>query len=557
MDPTGAVTTRLAGAFADLGMRHAVISPGSRNTPLGVAFDVEPRISTHIVLDERSAGFFALGIAKQSGQPVALVSTSGTAAANYLPAVVEADQARVPLIALTADRPPELRGNAAPQTIDQTALFGRAVRLFHDVGVPDEAIVNAIASLALHAWTAALDAPHGPVHLNLPFREPLATPTEPASATGLRHVRGDVLLPPEHLVDLADRLSGRRALIVAGGPQRPGFAAAAAMLAGEASIPVVADVQCRFPSPMTLTHPDLLASAGFFEASEPDVVVRVGPVPTSRPIWSWLQHTGVEQISIDDAGWRDPLGTTPTAYRADPAATFADLAGRVDPAPADWLSHWVEADRAVEDAVASALNEEAFPSEPAVARAVWQASPAGATVYAASSMPIRDLDSFAGQPRGDIAVLANRGANGIDGLLSAAAGASASDGRRVVVLAGDLSVLHDAPALGMIARHALPVTVVAVNNDGGGIFHFLPQADTLPTDRFETLFGTPHGHSMGAIADAFGVPAPEISNDEDLRAAIASSSSPSLIEVRTDRTENVAVHGRLRGAAASALAGRR
>ncbi|MEA2022845.1 MAG: 2-succinyl-5-enolpyruvyl-6-hydroxy-3-cyclohexene-1-carboxylic-acid synthase, partial [Actinomycetota bacterium] len=529
VDPAEALTTRLAGALADLGLRHAVISPGSRSTPLALAFAAEPRITGHVLLDERSAGFFALGIAKQAGVPTALVCTSGTAAAHYLPSVVEAGQARVPLLVLTADRPPELRGVAAPQTIDQIDLYGSAVRMFHDVGVPDEVIADGAASLALRAWSAALDAPQGPVHLNFPFREPLASPTEAVEPTTLRHHRGEVQLPPEALVGLGERLSSRRALIVAGGYQRPGFAAATAMLSGEASIPVLADIQCRFPSPSTIVHGDLLATAGFLREYEPEIIVRVGHIPTSRPIWSWLQETGAEQITLDDAGSRDPLDTATVAYRADPAVTFADLCGHVAPAPASWLPTWQAADRAVGLAVDRVLETEHFPNEPAIARAAWESTPAGATIYAASSMPIRDLDSFSGSTRGEIATLSNRGANGIDGLLSAAAGSSASDGRRVVVLAGDLSALHDATALGVIAGLDLPITIVAVNNDGGGIFHFLPQADRLTSDRFEMLFGTPHGHSLTRIAEAFGVPSREVTDERDLRAAIATADGPSLI----------------------------
>ena len=553
VDPAETLTTALVGAFADLGLRHAIISPGSRSTPLALAFHAEPRIASHVLLDERSAGFFALGVAKQGGVPVALVCTSGTAAANYHPSVVEASQARVPLLVLTADRPPELRGVAAPQTIDQIALYGSAVRMFHDVGVPDAAIAAQAPSLALQAWSAALDAPRGPVHLNFPFREPLAIPTTPAAPTTLSHRGGEVELAPEDLVELGERLSDRRALIVVGGHQRPGFAAAAAMFAGATSVPVVADVQCRFPSPSTIVHGDLLAAAGFFEEHEPEIIVRVGQVPTSRPIWSWLQETGAEQIILDDAGWRDPLGVVATAYRADPAVTLADLSARVTPPSAPWLSAWQDADRAVGLAVDRVLEIEPFPSEPAIARAVWEATPAGATIYAASSMPIRDLDSFSGSARGEMATLSNRGANGIDGLLSAAAGASASDGRRVVVLAGDLSVLHDAAALGMIARFDLPVTVVAVNNDGGGIFHFLPQADRLDPDRFEALYGTPHGHSLVDIATAFGVPARQVTDVGGLRSTIATAMGPSLIEIRTDRSVNVDVHERLRAAAREAL----
>jgi 2-succinyl-5-enolpyruvyl-6-hydroxy-3-cyclohexene-1-carboxylate synthase len=553
VDPTEALTTRLTGALADLGLRHVVISPGSRSTPLALAFAAESRIASHVFLDERSAGFFALGIAKQSGLPAALVCTSGTATTNYFPAVVEASHARVPLLILTADRPPELRGTAAPQTIDQLDLYGSAVRMFHDVGVPIDDLAAEAPSLALRAWSAALDAPQGPVHLNFPFREPLATPTTAAPPTPLMHHRGELQLPPEDLIELADRLSGRRALIVAGGRQRPGFAAAAAMFAGEASIPVVADVQCRFPSASTVVFGDLLASGGFFNGHEPEIVVRVGQIPTSRPIWSWLQTTGAEQITIDDAEWRDPLGTTTTAYRADPALTLADLSGRVSPAPVSWLPSWQAADHTAETAVDRVLRTEAFPNEPAIARAVWQSAPSGSTVYVASSMPIRDLDSFSGSVRGDVDVLSNRGANGIDGLLSAAAGAAASDGRRVVVLAGDLSVLHDATALGAIARLELPVTIVAVNNDGGGIFHFLPQADQLDSDRFEMLFGTPHGQSLAPVASAFGLPAREVTDEQDLRTAITGADGPMLLEIRTDRISNREVHDRLRTAAAEAL----
>lgn len=552
MDPTEALTTRLAGALADLGLRHAVISPGSRSTPLATAFAAQDRVTCHVVHDERSAGFFGLGIAKQSGIPAVLICTSGTAAANYLPAIVEASHARVPLLVLTADRPPELRGVGAPQTVDQIGLYGRSVRLFHDVGVPDDLIAANAPELAVRAWSSAFDAPHGPVHLNFAFREPLATPTGSALSTSLRFHRGEVQLPPEDLADLVNRLSGLRVLIVAGGHQRPGFATATAMLAGEADIPVIADVQCRFPSPSAIVYGDLLASAGFLDAHQPDVIVRVGSVPTSRSVWSWMLRSDVEQVVIDDAGWRDPLGTVSEAYRADPAITFADLAGRLAPS-SGWRAAWTEADRDVAEAVAKALADEPFPTEPAIARSIWEAAPPGATVYAGSSMPIRDLDSFSGRPRGDVAVLSNRGANGIDGLLSAAAGASASDGRRVVVLAGDLATLHDATALGEIARFDLPVTIVAVNNDGGGIFQFLPQADRLPPDRFEALFGTPHGLSLDSVARAFGVEARTVETDSDLRGAVSDERGPLLVEIHTDRAENVRVHERLQAAATAAL----
>ena len=553
MDSAEQLTTRFVGTLADLGLQHVALSPGSRNTPLSLAFLAEPRINAHTVLDERSGGFFALGVAKASGLPAAAVSTSGTAAANYYPAVIEAAASRVPLLVLTADRPPEMRGTGANQTIDQTKLYGDSVRLFHDVGVPDAGIASRAATMALRTWTAAADLPAAPVHINFPFREPFSTSAAPAAHSDVRHVPGYRSLPPEAIADLAARLSGRRVLVIAGGHHRPGFAAATAMLAGEAGLPVVADIQCRFPSPATINHGDLLATAGVLERLEPEIILRIGSVPTSKAIWTWLGSSGVDQLYLDDGDWRDPLGDVDAAFRGDPASAMADLVGLVTPAPDDWLHRWREADDAAGVAFQDALAQEAFPNEPAVATALWQAVPSGSIVYAGSSMPIRDLDSFAGPPRGEIAVLANRGASGIDGVLSSAAGAAASEGQRVVALIGDVAALHDANALELIARLALPVTIVVINNHGGGIFSFLPQAATVEKSRFEAAFATPHGRSLVQVAAGFGLPALSIESEADLRSAVAADDGPLLLEVITDRAENVAVHQRLRDAVRAAV----
>jgi 2-succinyl-5-enolpyruvyl-6-hydroxy-3-cyclohexene-1-carboxylate synthase len=547
MDQAERLTTRFVGALADLGLEHVALSPGSRNTPLSLAFLIEPRITTHTVLDERSGGFFALGAAKASGLPVAVVSTSGTATANYHPAVIEAASSRTPLLVLTADRPPELRGSGANQTIDQTKMFGAAVHLFHDVGVPDGATADRAPSLALRAWSAAADLPAGPVHLNFPFREPFPNPSTPAPPTSLRHVPGYRALPPEALIELAARLSGRRVLVVAGGRQRPGFAAAAAMVTGEARFPIIADIQCRFPAPATIGYGDLLASAGALERLAPDLILRVGAVPTSKALWSWIASSGIEQIYLDDGEWRDALGTAGTVYRGDPASVFGDLAGLVEPAPADWLAAWRKADDSALEAFHDALAKEPFPNEPVVARAVWQAAPADSIVYAGSSMPVRDLDSFAGPPRADLAVIANRGASGIDGLLSSAGGAAAAEGKRVVAITGDVGALHDVNALELIARETLPVTIVVINNDGGGIFSFLPQATSVEAGAFDAAFAAPHGRSLIDAAAAFGVPARPLTSPRDLEQAM-SAEGPVLLEVHTSRDENVVVHERLRAA---------
>ncbi len=548
------LTTRFVGALADLGLVDVALSPGSRNTPVSLAFLAEPKIRTHTVLDERSAGFFALGAAKASGLPAAMVSTSGTAAANYLPAIIEAGSSRTPLLALTADRPPELRDTGANQTIDQTKLYGGAVRLFHDVGVPDATTADAGAALALLAWSAAADQPAGPVHLNFPFREPFPTDFTPAAPSGLNHRAGYRTLPPEEIADLAARLSGKHALIIAGGYQRPGFATASAMLAGQAGIPVIADIQCRFPSPSSIEYGDLLARAGALDRLEPDLVLRIGPPPTSKPVWSWLETSDVEQLYLDDGGWREPLGNVDTAYRADPAATLAELIGTFEPADDGWMESWRTVDHDAGAAFHDALEVEAAKAvnEPVIARATWQAAPHDSIIYAGSSMPIRDLDAFAGPPRSDIEVLANRGASGIDGLLSAAAGAAAAEGKRVVALTGDISALHDVNALEFIGRAELPVTVVVVNNDGGGIFSFLPQASAVDGKRFDAAFATPHGRSLADIAAAFGIPGGPISSPADLKDAMKVA-GPSLVEVRTDRRENVAVHDRLYQAVRAAV----
>ncbi len=547
MDPTIALTTTFVAALADLGLRHAIVSPGSRNTPLSLAFVAEPRVATHVIHDERSAAFVALGTGAESGLPAAVVTTSGTAAAHLLPAIVEARHGRVPLLALTADRPPELRGAGAPQTVDQLGLFGDNVRLFHEMGIPDAATARTAASVALRVWDAAMDPPGGPVHVNFPFREPLALPTEPAPSPGVRYAAGYRLPEPESVDRLAAALSGRKAIVVVGGRTRPGFAAAAAMVAADARIPILADIQSRFGSPATIAFPDLVVSRGIPRSLMPDVVLRVGGLPTAKALWRWLETAGVPQVFLDDGAWREPLATARMAVRGDPAATLIHLVGRLAPAPDGWLERWVATDREVAERIDHALASEPFPNEPMIARTVMASLPPEAVLYVGSSMPVRDADTFGGVPRPDVTVLANRGANGIDGLISSAAGAAISSERPVVVLAGDLSVLHDATALGILARGGLPVTIVAVDNDGGGIFHFLPQARALDAERFERLFGTPHGTDLTAVAGAFGVPARTVTERDELGDLVGTpSAGPRLIRIPTDRTTNAAVHARLR-----------
>jgi 2-succinyl-5-enolpyruvyl-6-hydroxy-3-cyclohexene-1-carboxylate synthase len=539
----------LAASLADLGLEHACISPGSRNTPLIAGFGAEDRIRKWPVLDERSAGFFALGLARVSGVPVVLACTSGTAATEYHPAVVEADQSDIPLLVLTADRPEELRGLGAPQTIDQISLYGTAVRMFADAPAPDDTTpAEAAGQIAFDIWAHAVTSPPGPVHLNLPFREPLLNPIEPVTPNRL-----DPLEPTEtEVVDLsriASALTARRGLIVAGRCNDRGFPDACARLATVAGFPIIADPLSglRFGDHSldnVLAYGDHLAAGGALDLLAPEVVLRFGPVPTSKPTWHWLEeHPGTPQILIDTRS-RDATNSAATILEIDPTDAAGSLADSITgAAPDGWFESWLELDRRVTEHLARLE----FPSEPAVARIVTGAAPAGSALTLGSSMPIRDVDAFAGKGPQDIRLFGNRGANGIDGIVSTALGVAAA-GLNSIVLLGDVSLFYDLNALGTAAQLGLPVTVVVVNNNGGGIFSFLPQANhaILSPDLFETYLATPHGTDFVPLALAFGIEAHDVSDPDELRRLVATpAEKPRLIQVRTDRGENLQLHRRI------------
>ena len=558
-----AFTKLLVGSLAELGLRHACVSPGSRSSQLALALAENSRIRDWSHHDERSAAFFALGVAKATGRPSALACTSGTAAAHYYPAVIEARQARVPLIVLTADRPPELRGVGAPQAIDQLKLYGDAVKWFHEAGIADEVAVANAPALALRAWSAAVEDPPGPVHINLPFREPLVGQdhVDVPPVPKLVHQPGELTPGEAALAPLTEAVSGKQTLVVCGSAASPGEAAAIAQLSSRARLVVFADPQSGLRTGSNdagvIPSADLLAGAGMLDRLSPDVVLRIGGVPTSRSVWEWLRvNPQVPQIYLDASGWREPLGSASHIVRAQPEAACRLLGEHVAPAPADWREAWQRADAAAQGAVDETLATEGFPSEPAIARALASMVPPGAVVYAGSSMPIRDLDSYA--PRRDTAVayLGNRGANGIDGLLSSATGVAAALNRPTYTLAGDLSVLHDLSALAFAARTAPPVTFVVVNNDGGGIFHFLPQADpeVVAPDVFERHFAAPHGIELVPVAAAFGIDAIRCDDPDAFDSQVKESRQhPRLIELHTDRDENVKVHRRIREGVAAAV----
>lgn len=549
-NPNLSFTTTLASALADLGIEHACLSPGSRNTPLIAGFAAEKRIRAWPLLDERAAGFFATGLARATGRPVVLVCTSGSAAAEYHPAVVEASQSDVPLIILTADRPPELRGVGAPQTIDQISLYGSSVRLFIDAPTPTTATTSReAADLAITAWRAASAGIPGPAHINLPFREPLLTDISSPGPEPI-DLPTENAAEPLDLSHLTGIIDGRRGIIVAGRSNDVEFAEACANLATATGYPIVADPLSglRHGSHQlehVLASGDALAAAGALDLLTPDLVLRFGPVPTSKATRSWLEdHPAVEQLLID-ADSRDATSSAASILAVPLAVAATSLNAIVtETAPPEWTSRWRALDKAASKAIADTSRIAPFPNEPAVARIVMDSAPPGSYVTVGSSMPIRDVDTFGGKSGRPIRIFGNRGTNGIDGVVSAALGTAAT-GRPAIVLVGDVSMLHDLNALGTAAQLDLPLTIIVINNDGGGIFHFLPQRDpdVLDPATFDKYLGTPHGTDFVAVATALGLEASNVDEADELAQLVSSADDrPRLIQVRTDRNDNVEVH---------------
>jgi 2-succinyl-5-enolpyruvyl-6-hydroxy-3-cyclohexene-1-carboxylate synthase len=358
---------------------------------------------------------------------------------------------------------------------------------------------------------------------------------------------------------LGGALTGLRGVVIAGPDDTPGAPTAAARFAAAARWPILADPLSGLRAgDHDLTHvmaaSDPLAWGGFLDSSGTEAVVRFGAVPTSKPMWEWLAaNRGTPQVFIEPAGLRDPGRSASTVLRSDPAATLELLAGAIGATDADWLASWRSADAAAAAAVSDLIEKEAFPNEPMVARTVVGAMAGGSDLWVASSMPVRDLDAVMTPTIRDIRVLANRGANGIDGFVSTALGSAAVSGRTTVALAGDLSVIHDVGALATAKRLDIPLTLVVVDNNGGGIFHLLPQVGLAD---FERHWGTPHGLDLAAVARGFGVGATRVADAPDLASAVAAPSDvPRVIHVVTNRVENADLHRRIRSAVETALAG--
>ena len=558
------------GLCGDGAVCDVVVSPGSRSTPLVVAFAAE-RVRAHVVLDERAAAFFALGLARTSGRPVALVCTSGSAPAHYLPAVIEAAASCVPLILLTADRPADLQGVGAAQTVDQVHLFGRHVRRAFHLDAPGAGDEGWLATVAALALDAASSSPLGPVHINCPYRKPLLGREGVGHARGpVRVVRGVASLDDaQHAALVATLRGASRGAIVAGPAWPPLERDAVGALAAALGWPILAEPASQLRGPQDPsggkqqvtwvgTSDCLVREPALARALRPDLVVRLGRLPTSTAVHEWLR--GVDAVLVDvDGSWHDPTHSAHTLVATEPNALCRALAERISQAgtgagPKDggrrpWSVMWQTADAAARAVLDGVCNADGPMWEGAIAREVARALPAGSVLHVASSMPIRDLDSFAGSLRDGVRVLHSRGANGIDGTIATAAGEAAGAGP-VVVLMGDLAFRHDASSLAVARSAGVDLTLVVVDNGGGGIFEFLPIAGS---DAFERFFLTPQEDSVAAIAAGYGARVTSVTHLAGLRESLRSQpSGVRVLHVAVDRAHNVATHRRAWAEAARA-----
>ena len=571
-------TYLLLRAFVDelarCGMRAACTSPGSRSTPLALSLAREERLRCFSHIDERCSSFFALGLAKATGLPVAITCTSGTAVAELLPAAIEAQEARVPLLLLTADRPPELRENGAGQAIDQIKIFGSAAKWFFEVGNHEASPerLRWMRTLACRAYWSALEGRPGAVHLNFPLREPLVLedeelPEDPSGRPdGLPFVRRSPLTSGNAVEseNLRRLLAGaNRGVVVAGRHERDTpLPEAVAHFAERLGWPLLADPLSRARrGPAAIAHYDaFLRDLDLASSLRPDLVLRVGDLPVSKPLRGWLGGLeGVTQVALDPEGaWQDPDSVLTHSFALEPAGALSELSEAlsspdVEEVDGDWLGSWRRADELAAEAIVGALAEGGL-SEPLLAGELGVLLPEESTLFVASSMPVRDIETFWPARDDPPRVLCNRGANGIDGTVSSAFGAAAAGEGTVVLLIGDVALAHDIGGLLAAGRLQLKLTIVLIDNGGGGIFDFLPISKApmaLGPDLQgeESIFArhvsTATGLDFARAADLYGLVHERVAETNDFRAALERSlagEGSSIIEVRTQRSENVELH---------------
>ncbi|MBM7704810.1 2-succinyl-5-enolpyruvyl-6-hydroxy-3-cyclohexene-1-carboxylic-acid synthase [Metabacillus iocasae] len=554
--------------LSNANVHDVVVSPGSRSTPLALLMAEHPDIRVHLNIDERSAGFFALGIAKAKKVPVALLCTSGTAAANYYPAVVEAHYSRVPLLVITADRPHELRNIGAPQAIDQLHLFGKYAKWFAEVALPEETpnMIRYIRTIAGRAVNTSLTTPAGPVHINFPLREPLVPNLsleelwEKEKREGSSYAQGTMgrsTLTKQQYEQLANVLQRyEKGLIICGDHVQEDLATSVCALAEKLQFPIIADPLSQVRSGahdkryVVSAYDTFLKNKHLLESLRPDVVIRFGAMPVSKPLTVLLkEHPPVEMYVIDEGnGWRDPtLLATNMIHCED--KVFCDAIVECMESESlkssQWMDMWQHLNQLATQLLQDLTNGYPTLFEGRIVSELVEELPEHSTLFVGNSMPIRDVDTFFINNDKSIRVLANRGANGIDGVVSTALGVSMVH-EHTVLFIGDLSFYHDLNGLLAAKMLKLNLTVVLVNNDGGGIFSFLPQSKE--EKHFESLFGTPTGINYEHVVHMYGGTFLQAETWEDFQMHLRDSIRAEglhVIEVKTNRQENVQLHRKL------------
>ena len=581
-------------AFVDelqrAGIHHVIICPGSRSTPLAMAIAQHSALRVWMHIDERSAAFFGLGMAKRLDLPVALLCTSGTAAANFMPAIVEAKLSHVPLLVLTADRPPELRDCGAPQTMDQNRLYGAHVKWFVEVALPEATneALRYIRTLANRAGNLTQAAPSGPVHLNFPFREPLIPEPYTNSPLPMEQNGRDCIAwqgrignePYIRVGDATQNFAPKASieyllkqvnetvdgLIIVGPLDKPELAEPLTELAQRLGYPILADplsqLRCgpHDHSHIVTTYDALLRTTTFIHQMPPRFILRFGAMPTSKALLLYLKHYhDCPQVVIDGQNsWQEPTQLASMLIHVDPVAFCQDFLKALVNCPIDrntqqdgascWLTTWQQQDQLVRETLHAKLQKFEPLFEGRVFSELANLLPEGTNLFAGNSMPVRDLDSFFWGSQQHVRILGNRGASGIDGVVSTALGVSAASGKDepTVLVIGDLSFFHDLNGLLAAHLHHLNLTIVLINNNGGGIFSFLPQANY--PEHFEHLFGIPIGLDFHPVVQMYGGQFQRIATWEEFRQAITNSLTNGglhIIEVPTERASNVEMHRQL------------
>ena len=569
-----------AGVFVDelarCGLKHVCICPGSRSSPLAISFARHRDIKKWVHLDERSAAFFALGIAKHTRQPVAIVCSSGTAVANLSPAIIEAFYSGVPLLALTADRPPELHDWGALQTIAQANLFGNHIKWSAAMPTPEitPSLITFVRATAGRAFAAASEVPAGPVHLNFPFREPLepsvvATDFPPDFATWqegrserqpyIKSMEPAVKAPSEQeLKQLAAGLIPKeRGLIICGPDADVNLAGSVVELARRLGYPVLADclsgVRCgKHDTGTVIDGYDMFIDDTELTGSlTADVIIRFGALPVSKPLSVYMERNEQARHILIDAGaqWRDPSHLAGEVWHVDGPQFCNGLAAALPDSPKDtlWSRRWHDLNISIRNAMSQELETCNEMFEGKVFSELSRILPANSILFTGNSMPIRDMDTYFPAVEHPVQFMANRGASGIDGIVSTALGASAVSSDRAVLVLGDVSFYHDMNGLLAAKAFNLNATIIVINNDGGGIFSFLPQSAC--EDVFESYFATPHGLTFRATAGLYGLNYDLTENWMTFRNAVKTSltqTGSTIIEVPGNRKNNVALHRKMK-----------